>query len=63
MDLRTPSGYFFALLGAILVLVAVLPPEETAPLLSANVNLYSGAFMLLFGGFLLYLARRSKQRA
>jgi hypothetical protein len=56
MDLRTPSGYFFALLGAILVIVAVLPPQETAPLLNSN------AFMLLFGGFLLYMARRSKRR-
>ena len=62
MDLRTPSGLFFALLGGILIAVAVLSPDERAPLTEANVNLYTGMFMLVFGGFLLFLARRSKAR-
>ena len=62
MDLRTPSGLFFALLGGILIAVAVLSPGERAPLTEANVNLYTGMFMLVFGGFLLFLARRSKAR-
>ena len=62
MDLRTPSGWFFALLGGILVAAAVVSPGERAPLTDANVNLYSGLFMLAFGGFLLFLAWRSKAR-
>jgi hypothetical protein len=62
MDLRTPSGWFFALLGGILIAVSVLSPGERAPLTESNVNLYSGLFMLAFGGFLLFLARRSKAR-
>jgi hypothetical protein len=62
MDLRTPSGWFFALLGGILIAAGILPPEERAPLTEANVNLYSGLFMLLFGVTLLWLARRGKAR-
>ena len=62
MDLRTPSGWFFALLGAILLAMAILRPEERAPLTQVNVNLYSGLFMLAFGAFLLLLARRGKAR-
>jgi hypothetical protein len=62
MDLRTPSGWFFILIGGILALVAVLPPEERAPMAGGSVNLYSGVFMLLFGAMLLWLARRGKAR-
>lgn len=62
MDLRTPSGWFFALLGAILLTVAILHPDERAPLTQVNVNLYSGLFMLAFGAFLLLLAIRGKRR-
>jgi len=57
-DLRTPSGLFFALLGLILLLAGALNPSARAPLLDFNVNIYSGAAMLLFGGCLLWLSRR-----
>jgi hypothetical protein len=59
MDLRVPSGLFFLLLGIIVGLVGVLSPGTTAPLADINVNLYSGISMVLFGGVLLALARRS----
>jgi hypothetical protein len=59
MDLRVPSGLFFLLLGIIVTLVGVLSPSTTAPLADINVNLYSGISMVLFGGILLALARRS----
>jgi hypothetical protein len=62
MDLRTPSGWFFVLLGGILTAVGVLAPGARAPLTQANVNLYTGLFMLAFGGALLLLAQRSKAR-
>ena len=58
-DLRTPSGWFFAILGLILCAVGVLFPGLRAPLTQANVNLYTGIAMLLFGGMLLWLARRA----
>ena len=64
LDLRIPTGSFFLLIGIILVAMGVLSPGERAALTDANVNLYSGAVMLVFGTFMLALARRSaKKRA
>lgn len=57
-DLRTPSGLFFMLLGVILLAKGLLSPALRAPLTEVNVNLYSGLAMLVFGGTLLWLARR-----
>jgi hypothetical protein len=57
MDLRVPSGWFFTLLGLILLGMGIFAPETRADLTSANVNLYCGLSMLVFGLFLLGLAR------
>jgi hypothetical protein len=59
MDLRKPSGWFFTLLGALLVITGVASPDARAPLTAVNVNLYAGLFTLAFGGILLWLARRA----
>ena len=59
MDLRVPSGWFFTLVGVILLGMGVLAPDTRATLTTANVNLYSGVFMLVFGLFLLMLAWRA----
>jgi hypothetical protein len=56
-DLRIPSGWFFLLLG--LILTGMSFTGASAPLLDLNLNLYTGLFMLLFGGTLLWLARRA----
>jgi hypothetical protein len=61
LDLRIPSGWFFAMLGALLAGQSVLTPDLRAPLTVGNVNLYSGIFMLGFGGVLLLLARRGRK--
>lgn len=58
MDLRIPSGLFFAAVGGILCATSFLAPELRARLTDANVNLYAGLVMLAFGGTLLWLARR-----
>jgi hypothetical protein len=58
-DLRTPSGLYFAILGVILILVGVLVPGYKAELTDVNVNLYTGISALVFGGFLLWMARRA----
>jgi hypothetical protein len=58
LDLRVPSGWFFTLLGVILMACGLFQPDLRAQLTDANVNLYSGAAMLAFGVFLLALARR-----
>jgi hypothetical protein len=59
MDLRKPSGWFFTLLGALLVITGIASPDARAPLTQVNINLYAGLFTLAFGGILLWLARRA----
>jgi hypothetical protein len=57
-DLRIPIGGFFALVGVILGVTGVVSGNQ-APLETANVNLYCGIAMLVFGAAMLWLARRS----
>ena len=59
LDLRLPSGYFFLLIGIILIGVSIVMPSARAPLSDVNVNLYAGSAMTIFGGVLLWLARRA----
>jgi hypothetical protein len=58
LDLRIPSGLFFAAIGIILLAMGLLNPEGRAPLTTTNINLYAGAVMLGFGALLLLLSRR-----
>jgi uncharacterized membrane protein YidH (DUF202 family) len=60
MDLRVPSGWFFALAGLILVGWGLYAPDLRAPLTTVNVNLYTGIAMVVFGLFLLALAWRAR---
>lgn len=57
-DLRIPIGIFFTLVG-LLVGISGLAAGYRAPLEFANVDLYCGISMLVFGGVMLWLARRS----
>jgi hypothetical protein len=57
LDLRVPTGWFFSMLGVILVGLGVLSPGLRASLTAVNVNLYCGIAMLAFGGLMLLLAR------
>jgi hypothetical protein len=58
LDLRIPSGSFFLLLGLTLTGLGVFDSGLRAPLLEVNVNLYSGVAMAVFGGVMLWLARK-----
>ena len=60
LDLRIPTGWFFALAGLILVALGVASPESRAALTDINVNLYCGIFMVAFGGVMLLLAWRGR---
>jgi hypothetical protein len=53
-DLRLPIGIFFSIVGLLLFTMT----GARAPLTEAPVNLYGGLSMLLFGGVMLWLARR-----
>jgi hypothetical protein len=59
LDLRVPSGLFFAIVGLILCALGLFAPDIRAELTDVNVNLYGGLAMLVFGSALLLLARRS----
>lgn len=57
-DIRSPIGWMFTILGAMLVLYGMLGPKEIyARSLGFNVNLSWGAVMLVFGLIMLGLAR------
>lgn len=58
LDLRVPSGWFFVLMGAILTGVGLFT-KYSAPMTDVNANLYTGLVMLVFGGSLLWLSRRT----
>jgi len=55
-DLRIPIGVFFVIVGILLAAT----PSARAPLTEISVNLYTGLFMLAFGGVMLWLARRRR---
>ena len=59
MDLRVPSGLFFTLVGLVLIGMGILAPDTRAALTTINVNLYCGIAMLIFGIFMLLLARHA----
>jgi len=46
------------MVGLILCAVGAISPATRAPLTNVNIDLYVGASMILFGGVLLWLARR-----
>ncbi len=58
-DLRTSIGLFFSSVGIILLITGLIRPEARAALTQVNINLYSGASMLVFGSVMLWLSRRS----
>jgi hypothetical protein len=58
-DLRLPAGLFFSALGLILCVVGLAFPWRAPMALDTNVNLYSGVTMLIFGGLMLWLAKRA----
>ena len=63
LDLRVPSGWFFTVLVLILLGMGIFAPDTRAALSDANVNLYSGLSMLVFGLIMLLLAWRASRRA
>ena len=59
LDLRLPSGIFFAITGLILIATGFTDPR--APMTGVNVDLYTGLAMIVFGAILLLLALRSRR--
>ena len=60
LDLRLPSGLFFAITGMMLMVFGIASSPH-ALLADANVDLYVGGVMTGFGLILLLLARRASK--
>ncbi len=69
LDIRTPIGVMFLLLGAILAVFGVLSEFGIvadkaiyAKSLDININLWWGLVMVAFGIFMLLMAKRANQK-
>jgi len=59
LDIRTPIGVMFTLLGGILTVYGLIADEEIYERsLGININLWWGIVMLVFGILMLLLGRR-----
>ena len=64
LDIRTPIGLMFAIIGLILAVFGLVDPSAIyARSLGYNVNLCWGCVLLVFGLVMLLLAHRAKRRA
>jgi len=60
LDIRVPIGILFTVNGLLLVLFgAFADPALFARSLGINIDCWWGGVMLLFGGFMLFLSRKS----
>jgi hypothetical protein len=65
IDIKFPIGLMFTILGILLTLYGLFTNSDQALYsrsLGINMNLWSGAGMLVFGLFMLYLVYRSSER-
>jgi membrane-bound ClpP family serine protease len=58
LDIRTPIGYFFTLIGIVLMVFGALsgPEMYEQHSLGINVNLWWGLVLLAFGAYMLAMA-------
>jgi len=64
IDIKLPIGLMFSILGLLLSLFGLFTTGDTvlySRSLGINVNLWSGAGMLVFGLIMLFLAWKSKK--
>jgi hypothetical protein len=62
LDIRTPIGVMFSLLGGLLTVYGFAGPKEIyAKSLNINVNLWWGIVMLVFGIAMLAMAKRANR--
>lgn len=64
LDIRYPIGGMFVILGSILVVFGIISDARIYEIHSfgVNVNLGWGCLLLGFGGFMLAMAGRAKQK-
>jgi hypothetical protein len=65
LDIRWPIGLMFSLVGAMLLVYGLVTGGDTEMYrrsLGINVNTYWGILLLVFGGWMLLMAKRAAQR-
>jgi putative Mn2+ efflux pump MntP len=65
LDIRYPIGLMFGIIGLVMVLYGLFTGSD--PMyhrsLGINVNVWWGAVLLVFGGLMLYFARKTTKEA
>lgn len=64
VDIRIPIGLMFSILGVLITLFGVFTMSNSVMYeksLGVNVNIIMGLLMLIFGGLMLWFARRKKK--
>ena len=62
LDIRIPIGFMFTIVGVIITLFGLFTNSDTemyAKSLSININLWMGLLMLVFGGLMLFFAKKN----
>jgi hypothetical protein len=65
LDIKIPIGLMFSILGVILTIHGIVTNGNTAMYeqsLGHNINLWSGAFMIAFGAFMLLTSTLVKKK-
>ena len=65
LDIRWPIGLMFSLVGALLVIYGVATTSDTEVYrrsLDININLRWGLVLLVFGGWMLWMAWRASRQ-
>lgn len=62
LDIKIPIGLMFGIFGVLLTLQGIITngSEIYDQSLGININLWSGIFMLVFGGVMLILSRKKQ---
>lgn len=64
LDIRIPIGLMFTIFGLIISIYGIFTNSDAAMYaksLSININLWMGLLMLVFGGLMLYFAKKKKK--
>ena len=64
LDIRWPIGLMFSLVGVLMVIYGMVSdPATYQRSLGININLWWGLILLVFGGFMLFMAWRAQKQA
>jgi len=65
LDIRIPIGLMFSIFGAIIFIFGIFTNSDSemyTKSLSININIWMGILMLVFGGLMLFFARKNLKK-